>query len=461
MKNKKRTEFDTLGSKKIDNKNFWGAQTQRSLENFKIGCEKIPIEIIKALGLQKKAACKTNMQFNLIDKRIGSAIIKACDKIINQELKDQFPLSVWQTGSGTQTNMNVNEVISNIAIKSLKGKIGSKKPVHPNDHVNLSQSSNDTFPTVMHIAINELTDEKLIPSLNDLIKELKLKSTAFNKIIKIGRTHTQDATPLTLGQEFSGYLTQIVNSKKRITDSKKDLSFLAQGGTAVGTGINAPKNFDKIFCRCLSKMTRNRYKPAFNKFEAIATHDALVSFSSSLNSLAVSTLKIINDIRFLASGPRSGLGELQLPENEPGSSIMPGKVNPTQIEALSMVCIQVMGNHLSVSLAGSQGHFELNTYKPIIAYNIIQSINLLSDSIKSFCENCLKNIKPNRNNINKHLKNSLMLVTALNNHIGYENASKIAKKAYKENITLKEAAKKLKLVKENEFDKLVDPKKMI
>ena len=461
MKNKKRTEFDTLGSKKIDNKNFWGAQTQRSLENFKIGNEKIPIEIIRALAMQKKAACQANMQFKLIDKKIGNAILKSCDKIINSELTDQFPLSVWQTGSGTQTNMNINEVISNVGIKILKGKIGSKKPIHPNDHVNLSQSSNDTFPTVMHIAVNELADQKLIPNLNFFIKELKIKSKAFNKIIKIGRTHTQDATPLTLGQEFSGFLEQITNSKKRLVDSKKELFFLAQGGTAVGTGINSPKNFDKIFCKFVSKMTKNKYKPASNKFEAIATHDSLVAFSGSLNSLAVSTLKIINDIRFLASGPRSGLGELNIPENEPGSSIMPGKINPTQIEALSMVCLQVMGNHLTVSLAGSQGHFQLNAFKPLIAYNIIQSINLLADSINSFCKNCLKDIKPNTENIKKHLKNSLMLVTALNNHIGYENAAKIAKKAFKENLTLKEAAIKLKLINKNDFDKLVDPKKMV
>ncbi len=461
MRNKKRTEYDTLGSKRIDNKNFWGAQTQRSLENFQIGSEKIPFEIIRALGMQKKAACETNLQFRLIDKNIGAAIIKACDKIINSELNNQFPLSVWQTGSGTQTNMNINEVISNVAIKLLKGKVGTKKPVHPNDHVNLSQSSNDTFPTVMHIAINERTDEKLIPNLNNLIKELKLKTKKFNKIIKIGRTHTQDATPLTLGQEFSAYLAQIENSKKRIIYSKKDLSFLAQGGTAIGTGINSPKNFDKTFCKNLSKMTNNIYKPAKNKFAAIASHDTLVAFSNSLNSLAIEILKIINDIRFLASGPRSGLGELKLPENEPGSSIMPGKINPTQIEALSMVCTQVMGNHLTVSLAGSQGHFQLNAYKPVIAYNIIQSINLLSDSIGSFCKNCLKDIKPNSDIIKKHLENSLMLVTALNNQIGYENSAKIAKKAFKDNLTLKEAAKKLKLINEKEFDKLVNPKKMI
>ena len=461
MKNKKRTEFDTLGSKKIDSNKFWGAQTQRSLENFRIGNEKMPIEIIQAIGLQKKAAAQANMQFNLLNKKIGMAIIKVCNQIINLKLLDEFPLAVWQTGSGTHTNMNANEVISNYAIKSLKGKIGSKNPVHPNDHVNLSQSSNDTYPTVMHIAINELVDAKLMPTVNILLRELESKSNKFNKIIKIGRTHTQDATPLTLGQEFSGYCSQIKNCKKRILERKKELSYLAQGGTAVGTGINAPKKFDKVFCNYLSKMTKNKYKPALNKFEAIASHDSLIAFSNSLNTLAVSILKIINDIRFLASGPRSGLGELNLPENEPGSSIMPGKINPTQIEALSMVCVQVIGNNLTVSLSGSQGHFELNAYKPVIAYNIIQSINLLSDAIKSFCLNCLKGIKPNKKNIQKHLQNSLMLVTALNKYIGYDNASKIAKKAFKENLTLKKAASKLKLIDEKEFDKLVNPKKMV
>ena len=461
MKNKKRTEFDTFGSKKIDSNKFWGAQTQRSLENFRIGNEKMPVEIIQAIGLQKKAAAQANMQFNLLNNKIGMAIIKVCNQIINLKLLDEFPLAVWQTGSGTHTNMNANEVISNYAIKSLKGKIGSKNPVHPNDHVNLSQSSNDTFPTVMHIAINELVDAKLIPTVNVFLRELESKSNKFNRIIKIGRTHTQDATPLTLGQEFSGYFFQIKNCKKRILERKKELSYLAQGGTAVGSGINAPKKFDKVFCNYLSKMTKKKYKPALNKFEAIASHDSLIAFSGSLNTLAVSILKIINDIRFLASGPRSGLGELNLPENEPGSSIMPGKINPTQIEALSMVCVQVMGNNLTVSLSGSQGHFELNAYKPVIAYNIIQSINLLNDAIKSFCLNCLKDIKPNKKNIQKHLQNSLMLVTALNKHIGYDNAAKIAKKAFKENLTLKKAALKLKLIDEKEFDKLVNPKKMV
>ena len=461
MPNKKRTESDSLGLKKIDFYKLWGAQTQRSLENFKISNDKMPNEIIKALGQQKKASVLANHSLGLINKRISNAISKACDNIINLNLIEEFPLSVWQTGSGTQTNMNANEVISNFAIKILNGKVGSKHPVHPNDHVNLSQSSNDTFPTIMHIATNELTDIKLIPAIKKLISELKLKTKVYSKTIKIGRTHTQDATPLTMGDEFSGYLHQIERNFERIKLSKKELHYLAQGGTAVGSGINAPKNFDKIFCKFLNKFTINKYKPAKNKFEAIASHDALVNFSNSLNALAVSLLKILNDLRFLSSGPRSGLGEINIPANEPGSSIMPGKVNPTQIEALSMICCQIMGNNLVVSQAGSQGHFELNAFKPVIIYNVINSINILSDGINSFCVNCLKGITINKKNINNHVNNSLMLVTALNKHIGYDNAAKIAKKAFNENLSLKEAALKLNLVSEKEFDKIVNPKKMI
>jgi len=461
MPNKKRTESDSLGIKKIDSTRLWGAQTQRSLENFKISNNKMPHEIIVALGQQKKASVLANNSLRLIDKRLTNAIAKACDKIINLSLIDEFPLSVWQTGSGTQTNMNVNEVISNYAIKVLKGKIGSKFPIHPNDHVNLSQSSNDTFPTVMHIAANELTDSKLIPAVKKLINELKSKSKSYSQIIKIGRTHTQDATPLTVGDEFSGYLQQIKSNFERIKLAKKELHYLAQGGTAVGSGINAPKNFDKIFCKYLNKFTNNNYKPAKNKFEAIANHDSLVNFSNSLSTLAISLLKILNDLRFLSSGPRSGLGEINIPANEPGSSIMPGKVNPTQIEALSMICCQIMGNNLAVSQAGSHGHFELNAFKPVIIFNVINSINLISDGINSFCINCLEGITINKENINKHVNNSLMLVTALNKRIGYDNAAKIAKKAFKENLTLKEAAIKLNLVSEKEFDKFVDPKKMI
>ena len=461
MTNKKRIEFDSLGPKKIDLKNLWGAQTQRSLENFRISNEMIPNEIIISFGIQKMAAAQTNIKLGLLSRKLGNLIIASCKKIINLELIDEFPLVVWQTGSGTQTNMNVNEVISNYSIKKINGKIGSKIPIHPNDHVNMSQSSNDTFPTVMHIAINELLIIKLIPVLKNYIKQLESNKIKFKKIIKIGRTHTQDATPITLGDEFSAYSVQIVNSLKRILDAKKELEFLAQGGTAVGSGINAPKNFDKLFCKHINKLTKGNYKPSKNKFESIATHDSLVNLSNSLSTLAVANLKIINDLRLLASGPRSGIGELILPANEPGSSIMPGKVNPTQIEALSMICAQVMGNNTTVNFAGSQGQFQLNTYKPVIAYNIIQSINLLSDGINSFNHNCLKKIKPNSKNIDNHLKNSLMLVTALNKHIGYDKAAVIAKKAYDDNLTLKEAALKLNFITSIEFDKIVDPKKMI
>ena len=461
MKKKFRIEKDSIGNKKIENSCLWGAQTQRSLENFEIGIEKIPSEIIIAIGYQKKAAALTNVQLGKLDRKIGKAIIAACDQIINSNLNNQFPLSVWQTGSGTQTNMNANEVISNYAIRKLKGKIGSKIPVHPNDHVNLSQSSNDTFPTVMHIASNQIIEKKLINSLKKIKKILSSKTKIYKNIIKIGRTHTQDATPITLGQVFSGYLEQIKNNEKRILEAKKELQFVVQGGTAVGTGINAPKNFDKYFCKNLSKITKSIYKPALNKFEGIASHDSLVNLSSALNGLATSLFKISNDIRFLASGPRAGLGEITLPANEPGSSIMPGKINPTQIEALSMVCLQVMGNNLTTTIAGSQGHFELNAFKPVIIYNIIQSLNLLSDSITSFVEKCLKGLKPNKKNIKENLLNSLMLVTALNEFIGYDNAAKIAKKAFKENLTLKEAAIKLKLVDIKKFDRIVQPKRMV
>ncbi len=461
MTNKKRIESDTLGSKKIDSKRLWGAQTQRSLENFKIGSEKIPYELIIALGQQKKAAAQANIELGLLKKNVGKQILEAANQIINLKLLDEFPLSVWQTGSGTQTNMNANEVISNYIIKKNKGKLGTKFPVHPNDHVNLSQSSNDTFPTVMHIAVNELTSLKLIPAIKNFIKELNTKKNKFNKIIKIGRTHTMDATPITLGDEFSGYLSQINSCLDRIVIAKKELVYLAQGGTAVGSGINAPKNFDKIFCKYINKITKNKYIPAKNKFESISSHDALVNFSNSLKILSIAIMKIINDIRFLASGPRSGIGELILPANEPGSSIMPGKINPTQIEALSMVCAQVIGNSTTVDISGSSGHFQLNAFKPVIAYNIIQSVNLLSDGINSFNKNCLKKIKPNLLNIDNHLKNSLMLITALNKSIGYDLAAKIAKKAYQENLTLKEAALRLRLVSSKDFDQIVDPKKMI
>ncbi len=458
---RKRTEYDSLGPKKIDKERLWGAQTQRSLENFKISNEKMPNEVIVAIGFQKKAAALANVKLGQLNNKIGKSIIKACDQIINLKLSKEFPLSVWQTGSGTQTNMNANEVISNYAIKKMKGKIGSKNPIHPNDHVNLSQSSNDTFPTVMHIACNEIVERKLLKSVDLIIRELRIKSKKFNQIIKIGRTHTQDATPITLGQEFSGYLHQMINNKQRIINAKKELIYLAQGGTAVGTGLNAPKNFDKVFCKFLTKITKTKYLPSKNKFESIATHDSMVNLSASLNTLSISLMKIANDIKLLSSGPRSGLGELILPENEPGSSIMPGKVNPTQIEALTMVCAQVMGNHTTVSISGSQGQFELNAFKPVIIYNNLQSINLLSDAMNSFHNKCLKNIKINKKQIDEHLNNSLMLVTALNKYIGYDKASKIAKKAYTENITLKEAAIKLKIITSKKFDQIVKPKKMI
>ncbi len=461
MTNNKRIEYDSLGSKKIENDKLWGAQTQRSLENFKIGNEKIPNELIVALGQQKKASAQANIELGVLDKKLGLLIVNACNNIINLNLINEFPLVVWQTGSGTQTNMNANEVISNYIIKKLRGKIGSKNPIHPNDHVNLSQSSNDTFPTIMHVAINELSTIKLLPNLKELIKNFNKKKKSFQKIIKIGRTHTQDATPITLGDEFSAFCTQLQSCLKRIEIAKSELKYLAQGGTAVGSGINAPNKFDKVFCKYLNKLTKDNYKPAQNKFEALSSHDSLVNFSNSLKSLSISLLKIINDIRFLASGPRSGLGELILPINEPGSSIMPGKVNPTQIEALSMVCVQVIGNSTTVDLAGSNGHFQLNAYKPVIAFNIIQSLNLLSDGIKSFNNNCLKGLKANKEIIANHLNNSLMLVTALNKSIGYDNAAKIAKKAFSENLTLKEAALKLNLVSEKDFKKIVDPKKMI
>ena len=461
MTNKKRIELDSIGPKRINEDRLWGAQTQRSFENFKIGSEKIPHELIIAIGQQKKAAAQANIKLKILNKKIGNQIINACNQIINLKLIDEFPLSVWQTGSGTQTNMNANEVISNYIIKKLNGKVGSKYPVHPNDHVNISQSSNDTFPTIMHIAINELVLRKLLPSIKNFIKELENKEKKYKKIIKIGRTHTQDATPITLGNEFSSYKTQIQLCLNRLLLAKKELVYLAQGGTAVGSGINSPRGFDKIFCKFLNKITKDNYKPSKNKFEAISSHDSLVNFQNSLKTLSVALMKIINDIRFLSSGPRSGIGELVLPANEPGSSIMPGKVNPTQIEALSMVCAQVMGNCVTVDIAGSNGHFQLNAFKPVIAYNIIQSINLLSDGINSFNKNCLKGIKPNKKKISDHLKNSLMLVTSLNKSIGYDNAAKIAKKAFDENLTLKEAALKLNLIEEKDFDKIVDPKKMI
>ena len=421
----------------------------------------MPNEVIIALGYQKKAAAMTNLQLKKISKEIAEKIIKSCDEIISLKLIDHFPLSVWQTGSGTQTNMNANEVISNRAIQMLRGKLGSKTPIHPNDHINMSQSSNDVFPTVMHIACVFGVKNKLIPALEELREMLEQKEKQFRKLIKIGRTHAQDATPISLGQEFSGYREQIKKNKDRLIIALNEIHYIAQGGTAVGTGINAPKNFDKLFCKNLSKITKTNFYPAKNKFESISSHDSLVNLSASLNNIAVSLLKIGNDLRMLSSGPRSGLCEIILPENEPGSSIMPGKNNPTQIEALTMVCAKVIGNHTSTTIAGSQGHFQLNAFKPVIIYNLIQSINLLSSSIASFNHKCLKKLKANKKIINNNLKNSLMLITILTPTIGYDNATKIVKKAYKENTSLKEAANKLKLINSKDFDKLVDPSKMI
>ena len=461
MKKKYRIETDSIGSIKVDNTKLWGAQTQRSLNNFSIGEEKMPYQIIRALGYQKKSAAMTNMKMGKLDQNIAKTIIKSCEEIITLKLLGHFPLFVWQTGSGTQTNMNANEVISNRSIQMLKGKLGSKNPIHPNDHVNMSQSSNDVFPTVMHISSIFEMKNKLVPTVDILIKELKNKENEFKSIIKIGRTHTQDAVPISLGQEFSGYKEQIINNKKRITIALEELFFIAQGGTAVGTGLNAPKNFDINFCKNLSKNTNLKFKPAKNKFELIANHDSLVNLSGTLNNLSISLLKIGNDLRMLSSGPRSGLCELILPENEPGSSIMPGKINPTHIEALTMVCAQVMGNHTTISIAGSQGHFELNAFKPVIIYNLLQSINLLNDSIYYFTKKCLKKIKANKKNIVKNLENSLMLVTALCPKIGYDNAAKIAKKAYKEKTSLKKACINLNLITAKDFEKIVNPKKMI
>ncbi len=456
-----RNEKDSFGKLKVPNNKLWGAQTERSLLNFKIGNEKMPRQLIRALGIIKLCAAKTNMILGVLDSSIGNAIIKAAKEVAKGELDEHFPLVIWQTGSGTQTNMNANEVISNRAIQLLGGKIGSKVPVHPNDHCNKSQSSNDTFPTAMHISCVEMLENLLLPSLKLLQSVLEKKSKKWKEIIKIGRTHLQDATPLSLGQEFSGYKTQIDFAISRINKSIPVLKLLAQGGTAVGTGINSSKKFSRIFVLEVSKFTNIDFKSAKNKFEAIATHDAMVEISGILNTIAVSLNKIANDIRLLGSGPRAGIGELKLPENEPGSSIMPGKVNPTQCEALTMVCAQVMGNNTTITFAGSQGHLELNAYKPVILYNLIQNIQLLSDGIKSFTNNCVVGITPNLNNIKSSMERSLMLVTALTPKIGYDAATKIAKSAHKNGTTLKEEVLKLKLITEKEFETIVNPKKMI
>ena len=441
---------------------YWGAQTQRSLQNFDIGgpTETIPEPVIKALGLIKKCAAKVNMETHL-DKTVGQAIIKAADEVIIGKLMTHFPLVVWQTGSGTQTNMNANEVISNRAIEILGGKMGSKKPVHPNDHVNNGQSSNDTFPTAMHIAAAIELNHHLIPNLEVLHQAISAKSEAFKDIIKIGRTHLQDATPLTLGQEFSGYAQQIAYGIERIKACLPHLYNLAQGGTAVGTGLNSRKGFDARFAQAIAEETKLPFVTAPNKFEALAAHDAIVAASGALNTVATSLNKIANDIRLLGSGPRCGLGELILPENEPGSSIMPGKVNPTQCEAMTMVCAQVAGNHTAITVAGMQGHFELNVFKPVMIRNLLQSSRLLGDASKSFTLHCVQGIQANEERINALLHESLMLVTALNPHIGYDNAAKAAKKAHKEGTTLKEATVSLGLLTEKQFDEYVRPEKML
>lgn len=456
-----RVETDSIGAIDVPSNQYWGAQTQRSLQNFKIGGEKMPAPLIRALGIQKKASAITNMELGILDKKIGAAMVQAADEIIDGTLIGEFPLVVWQTGSGTQTNMNANEVISNRAIEILGGEIGSKKPVHPNDHVNMGQSSNDTFPTAMHIAAGEQLHHELIPALQHLHKALDSKAKDFSDIVKIGRTHLQDATPLTLGQEFSGYAKQIEYGIKRVESVIPRILQLAQGGTAVGTGINTKVGFDVKFAANVAKITGIPFITAENKFEALAAHDALVEASGALNTLAASLMKIANDIRLLGSGPRCGIGEIDLPENEPGSSIMPGKVNPTQCEAMTMVCTQVMGNHVTVTVAGSNGHFELNVFKPVMIYNVLQSIRLIADSCNSFTDNCVIGIEANKARIEKLVNESLMLVTALNPHIGYDNAAKIAKKAHAEGSTLMDCAIELGLLTEVQFKEWVKPIDMI
>ena len=458
---KLRKEFDSIGSINVPNDKYWGASTQRSKKYFDIGEFLVRPTLIKSIAVIKKAAAIVHAKEKQISPNISKAIIKASNEVIAGKLDDHFPLKVWQTGSGTQTNMNVNEVIANRAIEILGGKKGSKKPVHPNDHVNKSQSTNDVFPTAMHIAIAIETRKKLLPALELLNKDLKKKASEFKRIIKVGRTHLQDATPLSLGQEFSGYQSQLQDCISRIKNALNEIYFLAQGGTAVGTGINSRKGFDKKIINQIKKITKIPFKPTKNKFAALAAHDEIVNFSGTLNTTAVCLMKIANDIRFLGSGPRAGYGELILPANEPGSSIMPGKVNPTQSEAVTMVCVKVIGNHNGITMAGSHGHFELNVFKPLIAHNILQSIDLLSDSSKNFALYCIKGIKADKDKIKYYLENSLMLVTALAPKIGYDKAAKIAKSALKNKTTLKLEALKSGLINEKEYEKIVDPKKMI
>lgn len=456
-----RTETDTFGPIEVANDRYWGAQAQRSLGNFKIGWEKQPLSVVRALGIVKQAAARANMALGRLDPTIGGAIVEAAQEVIDGKLNDHFPLVVWQTGSGTQSNMNANEVISNRAIELLGGVMGSKKPVHPNDHVNMSQSSNDTYPTAMHIACAERVIHDLLPALKHLHRALEEKVKAFDHIIKIGRTHTQDATPLTLGQEFSGYAAQVASSIKRIEMTLPGLCELAQGGTAVGTGLNAPVGFAEKVAEEIAASTGIAFTSAPNKFEALAAHDSMVFSHGAINATAAALFKIANDIRFLGSGPRSGLGELSLPENEPGSSIMPGKVNPTQCEALTQVCVQVFGNHAALTFAGSQGHFELNVYNPLMAYNFLQSVQLLADAAISFTDNCVVGIEAREDNIKAALDRSLMLVTALAPKIGYDNAAKIAKTAHKNGTTLRDEAVGGGYVTNEEFDEIVRPESMI
>jgi len=454
-------ETDSFGPLEVPAEKYWGAQTQRSLTNFRIGTERMPPPLIRALGIIKRAAALANLDLGQIEPHLAQAIAAAAQDVIEGKLDDNFPLVGWQTGSGTQTNMNANEVIANRAIEMLGGKRGSKKPIHPNDHVNMSQSSNDTFPTAMHIAAAETIVHQLVPALQHLRSTTSRKCRQFEHIIKIGRTHTQDATPLTLGQEFSGYVAQLDYGLRRVKDSVDYLLELAQGGTAVGTGLNAPVGFAERFAEQVAEITGLPFRTAPNKFEALAAHDAYVFAHGALNTLAVSLFKIANDIRFLGSGPRSGLGELILPENEPGSSIMPGKVNPTQCEALTMVCAQVMGNNTTMTIAGSQGHFELNVFKPVMACNMLQSVRLLADSCRSFADNCIAGIEADEGRIRELMERSLMLVTALAPKIGYDNAAKVAKTAHKNGTTLREEAVGLGFVSAEEFDAIVRPEKMI
>ncbi len=456
-----RTETDTFGPIEVEATRYWGAQAQRSLGNFKIGWEKQPAPVVRALGIVKRACAETNMALGKLDTAIGETIVKAAQEVIDGKLNDHFPLVVWQTGSGTQSNMNANEVISNRAIEMLGGVMGSKKPVHPNDHVNMSQSSNDTYPTAMHIACAEQVTHGLMPALAHLHAALKKKSAGFDHIVKIGRTHTQDATPLTLGQEFGGYAAQVSSSIHRIKQTLDGLYELAQGGTAVGTGLNAPKGFAEKVAERIAAITHLPFVTAPNKFEALAAHDAMVFSHGAITAAAAALFKIANDIRLLGSGPRSGLGELALPENEPGSSIMPGKVNPTQCEALTQVCVHIFGNNAAITFAGSQGHFELNVYNPVMAYNFLQSVRLLSDAAISFTDNCVVGIEAREDNIKAGLNRSLMLVTALAPKIGYDNAAKIAKTAHKNGTTLREEAVGGGYVTDKEFDDIVRPEKMI